>query len=111
MPKFHPTERANVIADCLEIQFTPHIFCDENHNRPVEATVQVLPEDVENSRLQSIRPRDLQKLILFLNRERSAELMTSQMNASGTSEGGEFIKSLPSASSKGSRSRNFTESR
>jgi hypothetical protein len=28
--KFHPSEKANVNADCLEIQFTPHDLCDEN---------------------------------------------------------------------------------
>jgi hypothetical protein len=27
--KFLPLEKANVIADCLEIQFTPHELCDE----------------------------------------------------------------------------------
>jgi hypothetical protein len=25
--KFYPTEKANAIADCLEIQFTPHDLC------------------------------------------------------------------------------------
>jgi hypothetical protein len=33
--KFHPTEKAYAIADCLEIQFTAHDFCDKNHERPV----------------------------------------------------------------------------
>jgi hypothetical protein len=35
--KFHPLEKANTIADCLEIQFTPHDLCDENHEWRVEA--------------------------------------------------------------------------
>jgi hypothetical protein len=29
--KFHPSEKANAIADCLENQFTHHDLCDENH--------------------------------------------------------------------------------
>jgi hypothetical protein len=37
--KFHPSEKANAIADCLKIQFTPHDLCDENHEGRVEAKV------------------------------------------------------------------------
>jgi hypothetical protein len=40
--KFLPSEKANAIADCLENQFTPHDLCEENHERRVEAKVQVL---------------------------------------------------------------------
>jgi hypothetical protein len=29
--KFLPSGKANAIADCLEIQFTPQELCDENH--------------------------------------------------------------------------------
>jgi hypothetical protein len=45
--KFHPSEKANAIPDCLEIQFTPHNLCDENHEQRVEA----LHETVENNPL------------------------------------------------------------
>jgi hypothetical protein len=38
--KFLPSEKANAIADCLEIQFKPHEQCDENHEQQVEAKVQ-----------------------------------------------------------------------
>jgi hypothetical protein len=31
--KFHPSEKANMIADCLENLFTPHDLCDENHEK------------------------------------------------------------------------------
>jgi hypothetical protein len=31
--KFHPSEKANEIADYFEIQITPHYLCDENHER------------------------------------------------------------------------------
>jgi hypothetical protein len=30
--KFHPVDKANAIADCLENQFTPHDLCDETMN-------------------------------------------------------------------------------
>jgi hypothetical protein len=46
--KFHPSEKANAIPDCLETQFTPHELCDENHERRVEARVQAILEDVDN---------------------------------------------------------------
>jgi hypothetical protein len=42
--KFYPFEKANAIADCLEIQFTPHDLCDDNHEGQVEARVQALLE-------------------------------------------------------------------
>jgi hypothetical protein len=57
--KFHPFEKANAIADCLEIQFTPHDLCDENHKYGMEARVQALLETVNNNSLQRIRPYDL----------------------------------------------------
>jgi hypothetical protein len=56
-PKFLPLEKVNATADCLENQFTPHDFCDENHEWPVEARVKALLE------AERIRPCDLQKLI------------------------------------------------
>jgi hypothetical protein len=46
--KFHPSEKANAIADCLEIQFSPHDLFDENHERRVEAAVQALHQTVDN---------------------------------------------------------------
>jgi hypothetical protein len=48
--KFLPSDKADSIADCLEIQFTPHDLCDDNHERRVEARVQVLLETVDKSR-------------------------------------------------------------
>jgi hypothetical protein len=46
--KFHPLERANAIADCLEEQFTPYDLCDDSRERKVETTVQALLEAVDN---------------------------------------------------------------
>jgi hypothetical protein len=43
--KFHPSEKDNASADCLEIQFTTHDLCDENHERRVVARVDVLLVD------------------------------------------------------------------
>jgi hypothetical protein len=40
--KYHPVDKANAIADCLENQFTPHDLCDENHERRVKARGQAL---------------------------------------------------------------------
>jgi hypothetical protein len=47
--KFHTSDKANAIADCLEIQFTPHVLCDDNHERRVEAIVQALLETVDKT--------------------------------------------------------------
>jgi hypothetical protein len=60
--KFHPSINANVIADCLETQFTPHDLCDGNHERRLEAKVQALLEDIDDSAPQRMRLCDLQKL-------------------------------------------------
>jgi hypothetical protein len=46
---YHPEDKANAIADCLENQFTPHDLCDENHEERVEATVQALLEAADNN--------------------------------------------------------------
>jgi hypothetical protein len=72
--KFHPFEKANAIADCLEIQFTPHDLFDENHERRVEAKVQALLETVDKSPLQRIRPFDLQKVNKSLQLRKVSEL-------------------------------------
>jgi hypothetical protein len=60
---FHPLEKANAIADCLENQFTLHDLCDENHKHQVEARVRTLLEAVENNFPERIRPCELQKLV------------------------------------------------
>jgi hypothetical protein len=57
--KFHPFEKAKAVADCLEIQFTPHDLCDDNHEQRVEARVQTLLEAVDNNPPERIRPCDL----------------------------------------------------
>jgi hypothetical protein len=60
--KFHPLDKGNAIADCLEIQFTPHNLCDDNHEQRVEARVQTLLETVDSNRPERIRPCDFKKL-------------------------------------------------
>jgi hypothetical protein len=69
--KFHPRDKANAIADCLENRFTPHDLCDENHERRVEARVQSLLEAEENNAPEKIRPCDLLKLISSLKRRQA----------------------------------------
>jgi hypothetical protein len=61
--KYHPEDKGNAIADCLENQFTPHDLCDENHEQRVEARFQALLEAADNNPPQRIRARDLQKLL------------------------------------------------
>jgi hypothetical protein len=46
--KYHPVDKANATADCLENQFTPHDLCDENQERLVEARVQALLEAADS---------------------------------------------------------------
>jgi hypothetical protein len=65
--KIHPLEKANAIADCLEIQFTTNDLCDENHERRVEARVDALLHTVDDTSPQKIRPCDLKKLRNSLN--------------------------------------------
>jgi hypothetical protein len=69
--KFHPSEKANAIADCLENQFTHHDLCDENHERRVEARVQTLLEAIDNKPPERIRPCDLETLINSLKLRKS----------------------------------------
>jgi hypothetical protein len=61
--KFHPEDKANAIADCLENQFTPNDLCDENHKPWVEARVRALFEAEGNDTPERIRPCDLRKLL------------------------------------------------
>jgi hypothetical protein len=61
--KYHPVDKANAVADCLENQFTPRDLCDKNHEWQVKARVQALLEAEDNDPLERIRPCDLQKLI------------------------------------------------
>jgi hypothetical protein len=52
--KYHPEDKANATADCLENQFTPHDLCDEKNEQRVEARVQSLLEAAENNPQQRI---------------------------------------------------------
>jgi hypothetical protein len=61
-----PNERVNVIDDCLENQFTSHDLCDENYERQVETTVQVLLASVDGNSLGKVSPCDIHKLVTSL---------------------------------------------
>jgi hypothetical protein len=61
--KLFPLEKANVITDCLENQFTPHDLCEEDHERRVVARIQALSEPVDNSPPERERPYEVQKII------------------------------------------------
>jgi hypothetical protein len=64
--KFHPMDRSNAIANCLENLFTPHDLCDENHQGCVESRIEALLEAEDNDPCEKIRPHDLLKLISSL---------------------------------------------
>jgi hypothetical protein len=69
--KFHPSEKANTIADSLENQSTHRDLCDENHERRVETRVQTLLEAVDSKPPERIRPCNLQQLISSLKLRKS----------------------------------------
>jgi hypothetical protein len=56
---YQPNEKAKVIADSLENQFTSHDLSDENHARHVEITVQALLASVSGTPLGKLRPCDI----------------------------------------------------
>jgi hypothetical protein len=68
---YHPTEKVNVIADCLENQFTSHDLCVENHARQVETTVQALLASVSGTPLGKARPCDIHNLANSLKLRRA----------------------------------------
>jgi hypothetical protein len=47
--KFHPSQKASTIVDCLEIQYTPHDWIGGNHEWWVGARVQALLKDIDNN--------------------------------------------------------------
>jgi hypothetical protein len=59
---YHPNEKANVIVDCLENQFTSHDPCDENHRRQVETRIQALLAFVGETPLGNVTPCGVQKI-------------------------------------------------
>jgi hypothetical protein len=65
-PIFYPVDRANIIANCLENQFTTHDLCDCYHRRHVEAQVEALPATVDEDAPVNFRPCDVSKVIRSL---------------------------------------------
>jgi hypothetical protein len=61
--QYHPNEKANAIADCLENQFTFHDLCGENHERRVETRVQGVLSSKDDTPLGKVRPCDIYKLV------------------------------------------------
>jgi hypothetical protein len=66
---YHPNEKANVTADCLENQFTSHDLCDENRERRVETTVQALLASADNTPPGKVGPRDTHKFVNSLKQK------------------------------------------
>jgi hypothetical protein len=69
--QYHSVDKANAIADCLENQFTPHVLCEEIHERRLEARVQALLEAVDSDPPERTRPCDLQKLLNSLKMKKA----------------------------------------
>jgi hypothetical protein len=64
--KFLPLEKANVIADCLENQFSPQDLCEDYHKWQVVARIQALFKATDNNPPHRVRPCDVQKIIKSL---------------------------------------------
>jgi hypothetical protein len=58
---YQPDEKANVITDYLEIQFTSHDLSDGNHKRRVETAAQAILASVDSNPLGKVRPCDIHK--------------------------------------------------
>jgi hypothetical protein len=59
---YHPNEKPNVIADCVENQFTPHGPCDENDGRRVQTWSPRSARICRSTSLGKVRPCDTHKL-------------------------------------------------
>jgi hypothetical protein len=70
---FYPIDKANIIADCLENQFTVHDLCDCDHRRRVEAKVEVLLATVDEDAPFNFRPCDVSKEIQSLKLQRACD--------------------------------------
>jgi hypothetical protein len=67
---YHAIEKAKVIVDCSENQFTSHDLCDENHERQI----QVLPASVDDIPLGKVGPCDIHKLVNSVKLRRACGL-------------------------------------
>lgn len=48
-PKFHPSHKAKLIAECLEDKFTIRDQCDAVRDGPMETRIHTLPEIMGNN--------------------------------------------------------------
>jgi hypothetical protein len=81
---YHPNEKANVIADYLESQFTSHDLCEENHERQVMTRVQAVLVSVDDAPpIKARRPCDIHKLVNPLKLRKLVDFMVFLTNASG----------------------------
>jgi hypothetical protein len=60
-PIFHPNDKANMIANCLQNQFRSHELCDYDHRQYVEAKVEALLATVMETTKLSSDPATSQK--------------------------------------------------
>jgi hypothetical protein len=71
---YHPNEEGNVIADCLENQFTSHDLCEENNELRVDSGVQALLASVDDYQMKKVRLCDTQKLVKSLKLRKACGL-------------------------------------
>jgi hypothetical protein len=67
--KCYPKEKANVIVDCLEDQFSSHDLCDDNLEQYVGTRILALLASVDDSQLGKIKPCDIHKLVNSLKQK------------------------------------------
>jgi hypothetical protein len=71
---YHPSEKADMIEDCLENKFTSYDLCDKNHERQVATTLKAMLASVDGNPLGNVRPCDIHKLANSLKLRKASGL-------------------------------------
>jgi hypothetical protein len=85
-PIFYPTDKANIIEDCLENQFTALDLCDCENRRRVEAQVEALLATIDEDIRLNFQPHSIRKEIQSLELGKSCGFDAIQI---------EYLWSLP----------------
>jgi hypothetical protein len=72
---YHPKEKANEVANCLENQFIFYDMCFENNERRVETRFQELFVSVDDTPLGKVRPYNIHKLVNTLKLRKTCRLV------------------------------------
>jgi hypothetical protein len=71
---YHPNEKVNQIADCLEKQFTSHDLFNKNDERQMETRVEALLASVDDTPFEKVRPCDVYKKASSLTQRKACGL-------------------------------------